>query len=151
MSQDPQGTAGGLAKPEDIGMADTADSGFVAEFHRMDLSKLYDKQYLVAVNKGDRNKCLFLCNTVKGPYDFTGMVEAVSRMHKEHMHHAKVIILDKEENKGSRYLDAGTIDYIEANAMDIIFDATIGAAILEPTCLAGVIEDLEGIPESKEK
>lgn len=150
MNQDPQGTAGGLSKPEEMEMANTADDGFVAEFHRMDLSKLFDKTFLVAVNKGDRNKGLFLCNTVKGPYDFVGMVEAAGRMHKEHLHHAKVVILDKEANKGVRFLDAGTIDYIEANATDIIFDATIGAAILEPTCVAGVIEDDEKIPESKE-
>lgn len=144
-------TAGSVSQAEEIGV-DTSSPTFVAEFERMDLSKLYDQQFIVAVNKGDRNKGLFLCNTIKGPYDFAGMVQAVSNMHKEHMHHAKVIICNTEANTRVKFLDAGTIDYIEANTTDILFDATIGNAIINPTCVAGVVEHEEDStpPESKE-
>jgi hypothetical protein len=68
------------------------------------------------------------------------------------MHHAKVIICDTDPKTRVKFLDAGTIDYIEANATDIIFDATIGAAIINPTCIAGIVENEQDStpPESRE-
>lgn len=141
-------TAGSLPQAEEIEKKDTQASTFVAEFEKMDLSKLYDLQFLVAANKGDRNKGNFLTNTVKGPYNFAEMVQAVSSMHTTHVHHAKVIVCDTNVDARVKFLDAGTIDYLEAHATDIIFDATIGAQIMDNiTCEAGIAEnDKESAP-----
>ena len=58
----------------------TQAEDFVAEFHEgeMDLSELYDKQFVVAVSTGDRNKCKHLASTLTGPYDFVEMVDLVA-------------------------------------------------------------------------
>lgn len=149
----PTGNAGSVSQPEVLPTVDTSDSNFIAEIETMDLSPLKDKTFLVAVSTGDRNKGRFLCNTVKGPYDFLSMVQAVYDMHKNHWHHAKAIILDTDADARVKYLDAGTIDYIEAKAPDIIFDETLGKEILgDFTCRAGIIEhEQESIPEKAEE
>ncbi len=124
----------------------TQDENFIAEHHEgeMDMSSLYDKQFVVAVNQGDRNKCKHLSSTLCGPFDFVGMVEVVGKMYADHQHHAKATILQPEYGKLAKFLDAGTTDYIEAHWEDIVFEATFESAIAQDKPLKpGVIGEKE--------
>jgi hypothetical protein len=74
---------------------------------------------------------------------FEEMCESVGVMWKEHQHHAKVIVCQKDPSAAPKYLDGNTIDYIEANFDDIITESMLGGifnAEKEFTCRAGVIE-----------
>lgn len=105
-----------LAKPV------TQDKEFCAELYggAMDFSKLQNEQFIVAVNTGDRNKQKLLASTIRGPFDFYEMVEAVGAMWEREQHHAKVYLLTKDFTKAPGFLDEGTIDYLEANWVDIV-------------------------------
>lgn len=122
---------------------DTSSDKFVAEFETMDLSPLYDKQFLVAVNTSDLNDVRGVMSTIRGAYDFLEMVEEVGQMWANHMHHAKVYCLEKDRKKTMLHLDAGTINYIEANYHDIITNKILDQEIFgegEATCVAGLQE-----------
>jgi len=124
----------------------TQQEDFIAELEEgnMDLSALYDKSFVVAVNTGDRNRCKLLASTLRGPYDFTEMVEQVGKMYRDNQHHAKVTILHREENKRASFLDAGTTDYIEAHWENIVFESAFESALnQERTIKAGVITEEE--------
>lgn len=117
---------------------------FVGELETMDLSELKDKQFLVAVNQADRSGPKFVCSTIRGPFGFEEMCEAVGVMWKEHQHHAKVIVCQKDMKAASKNLDENTIDYIEAHFEDIITEAMLDGVfdeVKEYTCRAGVVED----------
>jgi hypothetical protein len=104
---------------------------------------LRDKQFLVAVNQGDRSGVKFLCSTIRGPYSFEEMCEAIGVMWKIHQHHGKAIILQKDAAAAPKYLDENTIDYIEANFEDIITESMLNGVFdddKEYTCRAGVVE-----------
>lgn len=129
----------------DVNMNLPVKSGndFVGEFETMDLSELKDKQFLVAVNQGDPNKPKFVCSTIRGPYSFEEMCESVGVMWKEHQHHAKVIVCQKDPSAAPKYLDGNTIDYIEAKFDEIITESMLDGifdADKEYTCRAGVVE-----------
>lgn len=116
---------------------------FIGELETMDLSELKDKQFLVAVNQGDRSGVKFLCSTIRGPYTFEEMCEAIGVMWKIHQHHGKAIILQKDASAAPKYLDENTIDYIEANFEDIITESMLNGVFddeKEYTCRAGVVE-----------
>lgn len=116
---------------------------FVGELETMDLSELKGKQFLVAVNQGDRSGVKFVCSTIRGPYTFEEMCETVGIMWKEHQHHAKAIVLQKDITAKPVYLDENTIDYIEANFQDIITESLLDGVFdddKEYTCRAGVVE-----------
>jgi hypothetical protein len=116
---------------------------FVGEFETMNLSELKGKNYLVAVNQGDPNGVKFVCSTIRGPYAFEEMVESVGTMWQLHQHHAKVIMCQKDPSLAPKYLDANTIDYIEANFMDIVTESMLEGIFDEDknyTCRAGVVE-----------
>jgi hypothetical protein len=116
---------------------------FIGELETMDLSELKDKQFLVAVNQGDRSGVKFLCSTIRGPYSFEEMCEAIGVMWKIHQHHGKAIILQKDASAAPKYLDENTIDYIEANFEDIITESMLNGVFDEEkeyTCRAGVVE-----------
>ena len=119
----------------------TQDENFVGELEVMDLSKLIDLTFIVGVSSGDRNKCKVLSSTIHGPFNFYEMCEEVGRTWQEHQHHIKPIILDKDSKKTPKFLDAGTVDYIEAHYFDII---TAGMLLTENneefTCVAGITE-----------
>jgi hypothetical protein len=87
----------------------------------MDFSGIKEEQFIVAVSTGDRNKQRLLASTIRGPYNFSEMCNKVGRMCEEHAHHAKVYVLESDPTKPTTFLDAGTIDYIEANWEDIVF------------------------------
>ena len=117
---------------------------FVGELETMDLTELKDKQYLVAVSTGDRSKAKFLCTTVRGPYTFEEMCEAVGVMYRLHQHHAKVLVLQKDQAAAMKSLDENTVDYIEAHFEDIITEAMLDGVFDDDktfTCRAGVVED----------
>lgn len=117
---------------------------FIAEFETMDLRDLKDKQYLVAVSREDRNKGKFVCTTIHGPYDFYEMCEEVGVMAREHQHHAKVYICEKDRKKKARYLDENTTDYIECHFADIVTEGILEGAfdeVKEYTCKANIVED----------
>ena len=116
---------------------------FIGELETMNLSELKDKQFLVAVNQGDISKPKFVCSTIRGPYSFEEMCEAVGMMWREHQHHGKVIMCQKDPAKPLKYLDGNTIDYIEAHYEDIITESMLDGvfdAEKSYTCRAGIVE-----------
>lgn len=131
-------TAVGISDPNQ------SDDLFIAEFANMDLDPLKDHTYFVSVSSGDRNKCKFLCTTIRGPYNFLEMVQEVGFMYEEHQHHAKATIAEKDRLKAVRYLDMKTIDYIEAHYQTIIMDSFLEEVLAKPatpfTHVAGIIE-----------
>jgi hypothetical protein len=117
---------------------------FLAEVETMDLSPIKDNKFLVSIATGDPEGVKFLCSTVRGPYEFTEMVQEVGDMWNTHQHHAKVIICEKDPNKRVKMLDANTVDYIECHATDIITEEMLAGAFdaeKEFTCQAGLIEE----------
>lgn len=123
----------------------TQSEDFCAELMEgtMDFSGIMDKNFLVAVNTGSRNKPLLLASTMRGPFDFYEMVEAVGCMWEREQHHAKVYVLTKSYDESSQFLDEGTIDYIEANWEDIVATGILEAALMDdediPLIPAGLI------------
>lgn len=121
----------------------TQDADYCAELdgRKMDFSYLRDHQYIVAVNTGPRNKAKLLASTIRGPFDFSQMVEAVGSMYEREQHHAKVYVLEKSFENGIFFLDEGTIDYIEAYWQDILIEEELEAAIFgdEEVIPAGAI------------
>ena len=116
---------------------------FVGELETMDLSPIKKEQFLVAVNQGERSGVKFVCSTIRGPYSFEEMCEAVGTMWRKHQHHGKAVILQKDQMARPKYLDENTIDYIEANFEDIICESMLDGvfdADKEFTCQVGVVE-----------
>lgn len=100
----------------------TQDPDYCAELdgRKIDFGPLVDKTFLVAVSTGDRNKPKLLASTMRGPFPFYEMCEAVGAMFEREQHHAKCYILERSFEKGIAFLDEGTIDYIEANWKEIV-------------------------------
>lgn len=123
----------------------TQDDDFCAELYggSMNFSKIQGEQFIVAVNTGDRNRQKLLASTIRGPFDFYEMVEAVGAMWEREQHHAKVYILTKDFDKAPSFLDEGTIDYLEANWQDIVAQGILETELIgyddEETIDAGVI------------
>jgi hypothetical protein len=121
----------------------TQSEDFCAELVNgtMDFSHIIDKQFIVAVNTGPRNKPAILASTMRGPFEFYEMVEVVGCMWEREQHHAKVYVLTKDFNKSSSFLDEGTIDYIESRWEDIVATGILEAALMDdgPTIPAGLI------------
>ncbi len=116
---------------------------FIGELETMDLSELKGKQYLVAVNQGDPNDVKFVCSTIRGPYTFEEMCEQVGVIWRQHQHHAKAIVLQKDPSAKPIYLDGNTIDYIEAHYEDIITESMLDGVfdeVKDYTCRAGLVE-----------
>lgn len=131
------------ADPSDLPVKTNTDE-FIAEFESMDLSKLKDKMFVVAVSRDDRSKGKFVCTTIRGPYDFYEMCEEVGTMWREHQHHAKVYVLEKSRKKSSKWLDENTTDYIECHFADIITEGMLEGAFDSEkkfTCQANIVED----------
>jgi len=127
---------------------------FIAELETMDLSDLKNKQYVVAVNQGDRSGPKFVCSTIKGPFSFEEMCENVGLMWRNHQHHAKVVILEREQDKPAKILDENTVDYIEAHYEDIVTESMLGGVFDEVktyTCKANIIDSSqENLPKKIE-
>lgn len=120
-----------------------AGDDFVGELETMDLSELKSKQYLVAVNQGERSGPKFVASTIRGVFSFEEMCEAVGVMWKENQHHAKVIVLQKDFSAKPIFLDENTVDYIEAHFQDIITESMLDGVfdeIKDYTCRAGIVE-----------
>lgn len=121
----------------------TQSEDFCAELMQgtMDFSHIENKQFIVAVNTGSRNKPTILASTMRGPFDFYEMVESVGCMWEREQHHAMVYVLTKDFNKASSFLDEGTVDYIEAKWEDIVASGILEAALMEdgPLIPAGLI------------
>jgi len=111
----------------------TQSEDFCAELldGAIDFSKIENEQFLVAVNTDSRNKPPLLASTMRGPFDFFEMVEAVGCMWEREQHHAMVYILTTDFDKSSSFLDEGTVDYIEAYYEDIISSGILEAAIAD--------------------
>lgn len=154
-------TAAGVNLPEAVGgnvATPGFDKDFVGEFANMDLSPLKDKLYMVGVATGDNQKGRFLCSSAHGPYDFLEMVQEIGMMWAEHQHHGRAIILEKDNKKRVRFLDANTIDYIEANYENIIAESVLEDALAqsptEYTHTAGFTDitfDADQNPQLQEK
>lgn len=128
---------------------------FVGELETMDLSELKGRQFLVAVNQGERNGPKFVCSTMRGVFTFEEMCESVGVMWKEHQHHAKVMVLNKDFTAKPVFLDENTVDYIEAHFQDIITESMLDGVFDEVkdfTCRAGLVEgDNSDNPMAQEK
>jgi hypothetical protein len=64
-------------------------------------------------------------------------------MWREHQHHAKVMVCQKDMTKAPTYLDGNTVDYIEAKFDDIITESMLEGVfddIKDYTCRAGLSE-----------
>lgn len=111
----------------------TQSKDFCAELFdgTMDFSNIIDEQFIVAVNTGDRNRQKLLASTIRGPFDFYEMTEAVGAMWEREQHHAKVYILTKDFGTAPTFLDEGTIDYLEANWQDIVATGILEQAIAD--------------------
>ena len=131
----------------------TQDEDYCAELdgRKMDFEYLHEHTYIVAVSTGPRDKPKLLASTMRGPFDFYEMVEAVGSMYQREQHHAKVYVLEKSFEKGIFFLDEGTCDYIEAYWEDIITEGLLEDAIFgddEDVIKAGTM-DIEFNDESK--
>jgi hypothetical protein len=127
---------------------------FLAEVEVMDLSRLKDGKFIVAVGTGDPKGFKLLGSTIHGPYDFVEMVQEVGDMWNTHQHHAKVIKLTKAVDSETEMLDENTVDYIECYYNDIITEEMLGGAFdieKEFTCQAGFVEDDESSPLRKKE
>ena len=130
-------------QPNNLNLPVKTGDDFIGELETMDLSPIKKESFLVAVNTGDPNGVKFLCSTIRGPYTFEEMCEAVGVMWRQQQHHAKAIILQKDPSAKPKYLDANTIDYIEAHFQDIITESMLNGIFDEEkqyTCRAGVVE-----------
>ena len=119
------------------------DENFLGEFEVMKLDELRDKQFIVAVGTGDPKLGQYLCSTIYGPYDFYEMIEEVGFMWKEHQHHARVYIANKQRDEANAFLDANTVDYIEAHWEDLVTEGLLDGAFdqdKEYTCRAGIVK-----------
>ena len=122
-----------------------AEEGFVAEFAHMDMSKLKDGSYCIAVSTGSPTAVKYLCTTLHGPYNFIEMVQEVGDMWTQHQHHPKVIVMNKDPKAKVAILDENTIDYIECHYNDIIVEASLTDLLQTApyTCEAGVVSEPE--------
>jgi hypothetical protein len=111
----------------------TQDPDYCADLdgRRMNFDYLKDKKFIVAVNTGSRNKAKLLASTIRGPFEFYEMIEAVGCMYQREQHHAKVYTLEKSFDKPVMFLDEGTIDYIEANWEDIVTTGILESSIFD--------------------
>lgn len=119
------------AAPDTSAKPITQEEDYCAELdgRKMNFEHLKGEQFIVTVSTGPRNKAKGLLSTVRGPFDFTEMVEAVGSMYQREQHHAKVYKLEKAFDKPTFFLDEGTIDYIEANWQDILFEEEFEQAV----------------------
>ena len=144
-----------MSTMQNVNLPVKSGDDFIGELETMDLSELKDKQFLVAVNQGDMNKPKFVCSTIRGPYTFEEMCESVGVMWREHQHHAKVIVCQKDPSAAPKYLDANTVDYVEAHFDDIITESMLDGVFDDQkdyTCRAGLIEgDNPLAPENKKE
>lgn len=109
----------------------TQDEDFCAELMdgTMDFSDIENGTFLVAVNTDDRNKPPLLASTMRGPFEFYEMVEAIGCMWEREQHHAMVYVLTRDFDKSSQFLDMGTIDFIEANWEEMVANGILEAAL----------------------
>ena len=119
----------------------TQSEDFCAELVEgtMDFTGLEGETFLVAVNTGSRSKPPILASTMRGPFEFYDMVEAVGCMWEREQHHAMVYVLTTDFDKSSNFLDEGTIDYIEARWEDIVTTGIFEAALADDYDDNGII------------
>lgn len=121
----------------------TQKDDFIAAIYNskdMDMSKLTDKQFIVAVSTGDRNRAAMLPSTIRGPYSFYEMVEQVGVMWDKERHHPKVTILSKDFNEPVQFIDSGTIEFIEMHYKDLIMDGIL-LSDSSPSIEAGTLSE----------
>lgn len=118
-----------------------SSAGFMPEHEEMDLSELYDKQFIVSVNTGHRDDGGFLCRMVHGLFDFDEMVGEITRLFQEG-HNAKAVIINKDVKEKPKFLDAKTTDYIQSRAIDILMDRLLSSD-KDYTCKATILEARE--------
>ena len=126
---------------------------FLAEAEVMDLSKIKNETFAVAVSTGAPDSVKYLCTTLHGPYGFVEMLQEVGDMWVNHQHHAKVILMSKKQNEKIKFLDTNTVDYIECHYSDLIVEEMLGGAFdKEFTCQAGLtVEEESSDPRHKLK
>lgn len=120
---------------------ETTANGFNPLAERMDLSRLLDKTFVVAVNRGHPDLSGLLVTSMHGPFSFDEMLGEVGRMHLGD-EDAKVVLLEKDVAAKVKWLDAKTIEYIQFNYADLIIERMLNEQFDKPyTCEAGLVED----------
>ena len=117
------------------------DKDFVGEFEKMNMDELKGGTFLVAINRGDREKGRFMSSTIRGPYDYFEMIEEVGYMWMEEQHHAKVIYVNQDREKPNKFLDENTTDYIESCWQDLAAEILLEDNNVDYTCRAGINEN----------
>ena len=117
---------------------------FLGELENMNLDELRDKTFVVAISTGSRDKCNFICNTMRGPFDFYEMVENMGRIYQEQQLHGKAAVLSDDFEESFKFLDECTSDYIEAKYEQIVMEGLLGGDFdTDYTVKAGLIEETE--------
>ncbi len=112
----------------------SSNDDFIPEIERMDLEKLKDKTFLVAMSSGNRDESDYLPSSIRGPFSFYDMCEYAGKMWRERQAHSKIITTSTVLETPNDFLDAKTTDYIESRFEDIILDAIIMDSLeLKPT------------------
>lgn len=127
---------------------------FLAEVEVMDLTKLKNGQFIVAIGTGAPDSFKMLGSSVHGPYSFVEMIQEVGDMWATHQHHAKVIMLSKDTSQMADMLDENTIDYIECHYGDLITEEMLAGAFdikKDFTCQAGLLTDDGEDPRRKKQ
>lgn len=131
---------------------------FLGEIETMDLSDIVDKQFIVAINSGPKNKPGLIPSSIRGPVSFIEMVELVKDLYRIERLDAKVIIPSKTWQESNQYLDECTVDYIHAHALNIIAEFHLFGQYRPTqnfTCKAGTListdDNTEGIRPEDQK
>ena len=126
----------------------TSSEEFMAELvqGKMDFSGLKDKLFIVAVACGDRNSVKCLASTIRGPFSFIEMAEQVGLMWEQQLHHARVIILSIEKDKPAEFLDSGTIDVLESDWRNVVFEIGMDMVLSDKELTPGIRSQSETLP-----
>lgn len=116
-----------------------SNQDFIPDIETMDLKKLKDKSFLVAISTGNRDEHMYLPGSIRGPFSFYEMCEYSGKLWKDKQMHAKILVASKKLDEKLDFLDAKTADYVEARYNDIIMDGLLlDDADKQYTCEAGV-------------
>ena len=101
------------------------DTPFNVFTAKMDMRELYEQKFAVAVSTGNLDDYGLIITSLKGPYDFSDMVNEVLRLH-EQKDNAKVVLMSTNLEKKTKLLSPETIEYIQHNGADILLEETFG-------------------------
>ena len=128
-----------------------SSADFIGELETMDMTELLDKTFIVFQRSVDSRIDSIAASTASGPYTFLEMVETVGLFYKSYVAHLTVGVVTKNVTEPMLVLSDETIDYIEANYLDIIAQHSLGLPDpAEYTCKAKLLS-LDGEYDYEER